>query len=69
MGTINSTSTTAGSYNYITEILMRTGMRILRYSDRKASSTYGRGALLSRIGSGILLQTATLTNPFSTRTS
>jgi len=69
MGTINSISTTAGSLNYINEVLMRTGMRIARYTDRKASSTFGRGALLARVGSGILLQTATLTNPFSTRTS
>ena len=69
MGTINYTSSTAGSYNYMNLILMRTGMRVLRYTDRKASSTYGRGALISRLGSGILLQTATETNPFSTATS
>jgi len=67
MATINSTSTTAGSYNYVNEVYMRTGMRVCRYTDRKVSSTYGRGALMSRISG--LLKTATLTNPFSNSTS
>ena len=50
MATINSTSTTAGSYNYINMVFMRTGMRCCRYTDRKVSSTYGRGALITRLG-------------------
>jgi hypothetical protein len=69
MATINSTNTTAGSYNYVNETFMRTGMRVCRYTDRIAG-TNARGALLSRLGgSGVLKQAATLTNPFLTRTS
>ena len=67
MATINSTNTTAGSYNYINQVFMRTGMRICRYTDRKVSSTYGRGALIARISG--LVQAATLTNPYVNKTS
>ena len=65
MATINSTSST----NAVNLVLERTGLRILRYTDRKVSASFGRGALLSRLGSGILVNEATLTNPFTLATS
>lgn len=68
MATINSTSDT----NNVNELLMRTGMRILRYTDRKVGSGATatlRGGLLGRLGSGVLLQEATRTNPFTLQTS
>jgi hypothetical protein len=65
MATINSISST----NNVNEVLERTGLRILRYTDRKVSSTFGRGALLSRLGDGVLKNEATLTNPFTLSTS
>lgn len=70
MATINSTSDT----NNVNELLMRTGLRILRYTDRAVGGNPGartalRGGLLGRLGSGILLQEATRTNPFTLQTS
>lgn len=68
MATINSTSDT----NNVNELLMRTGMRIVRYTDRAVgtgASRILRGGLLGRLGDGILKQEATRTNPFTLQTS
>jgi len=62
MATINS----VGSTNDVNLVLERTGLRILRYTDRKAGAN-ARGALLSRLGP--FLQEATRTSPFTTATS
>lgn len=67
MATINSTSTTAGSYNYVNLLLEHEGRRIAKYTDRKVSATYDRGALIERITG--LVQEATRTNPFVNATS
>jgi len=62
MATINAASTT----NDVNLVLERTGLNILRYTDRKAGSN-ARGALLSRLTG--FLQEATATNPFTTAVS
>jgi hypothetical protein len=62
MATINS----AGSTNDYNLVLMRTGLKILRYTDRKTGA-FARGALLSRLGG--FEQEATKTNPFTFATS
>jgi len=63
MATINYNSDT----NDANLVLMRTGLRVLRYTDRKVSASYGRGALISRLSG--FKQEATLTNPFTNATS
>lgn len=63
MATINAASST----NDVNLVLERTGLRVLRYTDRKVSSTYGRGSLLSRLSG--FKQEATLTNPFTNATT
>ena len=63
MATIND----AGSTNDVNLVLERTGLRVLRYTDRKVSATYGRGDLISRLSG--FKQEATLTNPFTNATS
>ena len=63
MATINSASST----NDFNLVLMRTGLRVLRYTDRKVSASYDRGALLSRLSG--FVEEATRTNPFTSATS
>jgi hypothetical protein len=48
-------------------VLEHEGRFIAKFTDRKVSATYGRGALIERIG--ILKQEASLTNPFTNATS
>ncbi len=62
MATVNS----AASTNDVNIVLERTGLRVLRYTDRKAGA-FARGALLSRLSG--FVQEATRTNPFTTATS